>query len=236
MSGNAGRPVRADLHVHTCYSADSLSRVEGVLSSAVKKGLGAIAITDHDEIAGALEASKIARQRRLPLQVIVGEEVGTDRGDLLVYFLRKKIEPGSLGQVLKEVGRQRAVCCAAHPFDFARHGIALEKLPGRELAAIDAIEAFNARITFNAHNASALLFCQKAGKPFLAGSDSHHPSEVGAAYAEFEIAAGRKLDAKALLSCPRKIGGSLSSPLVHFFSRYASAKRRIFGLTPPRIK
>jgi predicted metal-dependent phosphoesterase TrpH len=236
MNGNAGRLVRADLHVHTRYSPDSLSRVQDVLSSAVKKGLGAIAITDHNGIEGALEASRIARQRRLPLQVIIGEEVATDKGDLLIYFLKRKIEPGPLGQVLKDVKKQGAACCAAHPYDFARHGIALEKLPGRELAAIDAIEAFNARITLNAHNASALLFCQKAGKPFLAGSDAHHPCEVGAAYAEFDLAAGKELDAKALLLSPRKIGGNLSSPLVHFFSRYAKAKRRILGLKPPRIK
>ena len=236
MSGNAGRLVRADLHMHTCYSQDSLSRLEDVLSSAVKKGLGAIAITDHNEVSGALEAARLAKKLGFSIQVIAGEEVSTDKGDLLVYFLKRRIRPGPLARVLSEAKRQGAICCAAHPYDSARHGIALEKLPERELAAIDAVEAFNARITLPAHNASALLFCQKAGKPFLAGSDAHHPSEVGAAYAEFEIGAGAKLDAKALLCMPRKIGGNLSSPLVHFFSRYAVAKRRIFSLKPPRLK
>ena len=176
---NGKRTVKADFHIHTLRSFDSLSRVGDVLSAALKKGMGAIAITDHNEIEGALEAAKLAKG--MPLQVIVGEEVATYKGDLLVYFVKRKIEPGPLGLVLSEVKKQGAICCAAHPYDFARHGIALEKLPPSELAMIDAIEAFNARVTLSRHNASALLFSQKNRKPFLAGSDAHHATEVGRA-------------------------------------------------------
>lgn len=222
------RGFRADLHVHTCRSFDSLSKVEDVLEAAQKKGIDAVAITDHNQIAGALEAAALARKRKLPLQIIIGEEVGTDKGDLLVYFLKRRIAPGPLARVLTEVKNQGAACCAAHPYDFARHGIALGKLPASELKAIDAIEAFNARVALPSQNASALLFSQKEKKPFFAGSDAHHPSEVGAAYAEFEGV--RKLGRQSLMSSPRKIGGKLSSPLVHFFSRYAVFKKKLARL------
>ena len=222
-----GKTFKADLHMHTRHSVDSLSRVEDVLSAAVKKGLDAIAITDHNEIAGAFEAQKIAKARGLPLQVIIGEEVMCKEGDLLVYFLKRRIAPGPLAKVLKEVKKQGAVCSSAHPYDFKRSGIRLEKQPASVIAGISAIEAFNSRATFPQVNESAVRFASLHKKPQLAGSDAHHPLEVGAAYAEFVRV--HKLDKKNILSAPRKLHGKLSSPMVHFFSRYAVLRNRISG-------
>ena len=218
---------KADLHMHTHYSMDSLSKPSEILAAAAMKGLSAIAITDHNEIAGAFETHKLASDERFPIQVIIGEEVSTDKGDLLVYFLKRKIGRGKLADVLKEVKKQNAVCSAAHPYDFIRHGINLEALPPAALSKIDAIEAFNARITVPSHNGKALAFAKQAAKPILAGSDAHHPSEVGTACVEFEGV--KKLDAKSLLSAPRKILGNLSPKYVHGFSRYAVIHKMIFG-------
>jgi hypothetical protein len=215
---------RADLHMHTHHSKDSLSKPLDILKAAMRKGLHAIAITDHDEIDGAFEAAKLAKAMRLPLQVIIGEEVATAEGDLLVYFLKKRIARGNLATVLAEVKRQGAICCAAHPYDFTRYGIALEKIPAKQLAAIDAIEAFNARITVRSHNSDALKFAHSRGKPILAGSDAHHPAEVGAAYVEFSGV--KKLDKHSLLSAPRTLGGKVSPAYVHLFSRYAVAVKK----------
>ena len=50
----------ADLHLHTIYSYDGSATVPAVLRRAHEIGLNVIAITDHDEIAGALEAVKLA--------------------------------------------------------------------------------------------------------------------------------------------------------------------------------
>ena len=224
---------KADFHTHTRYSADSLSRVEDVLSAALARGLSAIAITDHDGIEGALEAKEIARAHGLPLQVIVGEEVRTDAGDLLVYFVKKRIAPGKLSDVLAEVERQRAVCSAAHPYDAARHGIGLQELAPDLLKMIDAVEVFNARVPLAAQNARAMAFALKNRKTLLAGSDAHHPSEVGAAYVEFYGV--DVLDADALLHAHRKIGGESSSPFVRFYSRYAVLRKKLAWLVPLKI-
>ena len=215
----------ADLHTHTRFSKDCLSEPDEVIAAAVKKRLSAMAITDHDEVDGAFEAARLAKEKNLPLQVIVGEEVGTDKGDLLVYFLKRRIAPGTLARVLSEVNEQKAVCCAAHPYDAKRNGIALGKLPAAELARIDAIEALNARATFASFNDSALLFAQRNRKPVLAGSDAHHPSEIGAAFVEFEGVG--KLNAKNILTAKRELRGKLSSPLVHAYSRYAVLRKRL---------
>lgn len=221
---------RADLHMHTRHSKDSLSEPLAILRAAMKKGLHAIAITDHDEIEGAFETARLAKEKKLPLQVIVGEEVATDEGDLLVYFLKKKIAPGKLAGVLAEVKRQGAVCSAAHPYDYTRYGIALGKIPAKQLAAIDAVEAFNARITIRSHNGDAAAFAKANGKPMLAGSDAHHPSEVGAAYAEFSGIT--RLGKRSLLAAPRRLCGKVSPKYVHLFSRYAvmaKKARKVFS-------
>ncbi|MCX8195293.1 MAG: PHP domain-containing protein [Candidatus Micrarchaeota archaeon] len=219
------RVLRADLHVHTCYSIDSLAQPEAMLEAAVKKKLSAIAITDHNEIEGAIQAARAARKNRLPLQVIIGEEVATSEGDLLVYFLKKKIEGGSLGEVLAEAKRQGAITCAAHPYDAKRHGIQLERLQPELLQKIDAIETFNARVLLPKHNELAGKFAARFQKPFIAGSDAHHPSEVGTAYTEFSGI--RKIDRKNILSSGRQVSGNHSAPLVHALSRYAVVVKKL---------
>lgn len=216
----------ADTHIHTRYSMDSLASPERVLEAAVRKGLSAIAITDHNEIAGALEAQKIAKVGKLPLQVIIGEEVGCPEGDLLVYFVKKKIEKGKLSSVLKEVKKQGAVCCMAHPYDTRRMGMMARKLPEKMIARIGAIEAFNARSN-KPRNDDALALAERHGKPVLAGSDAHHESEVGACRAEFYGI--KKLDAGNILTAERRITGRLSSPLVRLFSRWAVFTKKLMS-------
>lgn len=224
----------ADLHVHSNFSFDSLSKPKDILEAAMKKGLSAVAITDHNEIAGAQEAHALVREKKLPLQVIIGEEVATDCGDLLVYFVRERIMPGKLTHVLSQAHEQKAVCVAAHPYDFARHGIDMRRLEPHVLAMIHGVEAFNARVSLASQNASALLFATERRKPIFAGSDAHHVSEVGAAHTEFS---GVKwLDAKNLLSADRKISGRISSPLVHLHSRYAVASKKFSRLVSPHLK
>ena len=48
--------IEVDLHMHTDHSYDCATPVEVLLATAREQGLGAIAVTDHNEISGALEA------------------------------------------------------------------------------------------------------------------------------------------------------------------------------------
>ena len=43
-----------DLHMHTDHSGDCATPVEVLLKTAREQGLGAIAVTDHNEVSGAL--------------------------------------------------------------------------------------------------------------------------------------------------------------------------------------
>ena len=50
--------------MHTDHSGDCETPVEVLLATAKEVGLGAIAVTDHNEISGALEAREKAKNGR----------------------------------------------------------------------------------------------------------------------------------------------------------------------------
>jgi len=84
------RLIDVDLHMHTDHSHDCETPVEVLLASAKEAGLGAIAVTDHNEISGALEAQEKAAESndRPPVKVIVGEEVKTaEQGEVIGLFI-----------------------------------------------------------------------------------------------------------------------------------------------------
>ena len=92
----AGRPlIDVDLHMHTDHSYDCATPVEVLLATARERGLGAIAVTDHNEISGALAAREHAREAGVGVKVIVGEEVKTaDQGEVIGLFIEEKIPRG----------------------------------------------------------------------------------------------------------------------------------------------
>ena len=56
--------IDVDLHMHTDHSHDCATPVESLLATARDQGLGAIAVTDHNEVSGALEARPKAAELR----------------------------------------------------------------------------------------------------------------------------------------------------------------------------
>ena len=83
--------IDVDLHMHTDHSYDCATPVEVLLAEARTRGLGAIAVTDHNEISGALEAQAKASG----IKVIVGEEVKTaEQGEVIGLFITEKIAAG----------------------------------------------------------------------------------------------------------------------------------------------
>ena len=85
--------IDVDLHMHTDHSGDCATPVEVLLATARDRGLGAIAVTDHNEISGALDAR--AKAAEYGVKVIVGEEVKTaDQGEVIGLFIEEKIPRG----------------------------------------------------------------------------------------------------------------------------------------------
>ncbi len=105
----------ADLHIHSIHSWDGTSTVSAILKKASHHlNLNVIAITDHDEIKGALEAVLLASY--YGIEVIPGIEISTKDGHLLGLFVNKKISPGlSLIETLIQIGDLGGIAIAAHP-------------------------------------------------------------------------------------------------------------------------
>ncbi len=168
--------IHVDLHMHTDHSPDCATPVDTLLDTAKRVGLGAIAITDHNEISGALEA----RERADGIKVIVAEEVKTaDQGEVIGLFIEEKIPRGmTLQETIAEIRRQGGLVYVPHPFD------RMHAVPDYEhlldvVSDIDAMEVFNPRVAFSAFNEEAARFAAKYRIVAGAGSDSHVAQGLG---------------------------------------------------------
>ena len=168
--------IHVDLHMHTDHSPDCATPVPTLLDAATKVGLGAIAVTDHNEISGALEAREMANG----IKVIVAEEVKTaDQGEVIGLFIEEKIPRGmTLQETIAEIRRQGGLVYVPHPFD------RMHAVPDYEhlldvVEEIDAIEVFNPRVAFTAFNEEAARFAAKYRIVAGAGSDSHVAQGLG---------------------------------------------------------
>lgn len=83
---------RIDLHVHTSAS-DGSDAPEKVIALAADLGLRAVAVTDHDTVAGL--AAAMAAGVRGGVEVIGGIEVSTDYRDNNIHLLGYFIDPSS---------------------------------------------------------------------------------------------------------------------------------------------
>ncbi len=193
------RPMsRADLHIHTLAS-DGVDGVEAILAAAVGAGLQVIAITDHERIDAAVVAQRIARERELPLEVIVGEEVTTRNGHLVGLFLTKRIKPwGRMRDAVAQVHDQGGLAIVAHPlvpYPLCASERTIRRLLDEADTARhpDAIEALNPTTARMRWSARVPAFAFETGLTQVASSDAHQATSVGRAVTRF-----RGDDAEAL--------------------------------------
>jgi PHP domain/Glycosyltransferase Family 4 len=174
------RRIDVDLHMHTDHSHDCATPVEVLLATARERGLGAIAVTDHNEISGAIAAREHAREAGVGVQVIVGEEVKTaDQGEVIGLFIEELIPRGmSLRETVAEIHRQGGLVYVPHPFDRLHSVPDYEHLLGI-VGDVDAIEVFNPRVAIGAFNDEAARFAAKYRIVAAAGSDSHVAQGLG---------------------------------------------------------
>jgi len=170
--------ITCDLHMHTSWSHDCLVEPRELLDHAERAGLGAVAVTDHNTFAGALEAVELARAR--DLIVIPGEEVKTaGQGEVIGLFLESEIPAGlSFAETIAAIREQGGLVYLPHPFD-RMHAIPDAATLHRHLADIDVFEVYNARLLFEQYNDEALRFARKYNLTMGAGSDAHVPQGLG---------------------------------------------------------
>jgi predicted metal-dependent phosphoesterase TrpH len=217
--------IKAEFHSHTVYSHDSSNRIPQLLAAARECGIDRLAITDHNTIQGALRAKELD-----PELVVVGEEILTEKGEILAYYVSEEI-PGWLSpmETINRLKSQGAFIAIPHVFDFRRHGWLMDDLL-EILPFVDALEVFNARCLAGSINRQGREFAEARGLPMVAGSDAHSLVEVGLATLSLpEFNSPDELRAALKTAV---ITGRMLSPLDHF-----KASTRIgLGRLNPRKK
>ncbi len=178
--------IRAEFHVHTSFSQDSILNKFFMLFVLKIKKIKLIAITDHNEIKGAIKYQKILK--KFNIDVIVGEEIMTDSGEIIGLFLNKKIDPlQTPEQTIEQIKAQNGVVYLPHPYDEKRHKtVLIEEKQIKLKDKFDFIEIHNGRNILGEYSEKQKKIQEKLGITPIIGSDSHTFFELGRNYVEIE--------------------------------------------------
>jgi predicted metal-dependent phosphoesterase TrpH len=213
--------LKADLHVHSIYSCDSINKPEDIIRQCMETGINCIAVADHGTAEGALILQKTA-----PFKVIAAEEVMTQYGEVMGMFLKESI-PNKIPftEAVSRIRKQDGLVCIPHPFDKPnRHGLG-RKMLERFIDDIDIIEVFNARSPLPWYSKKSLAFAEKYQKAKSAGSDAHTIMEIGSTYIEMPEFAGKQDFLSALDK--GTIHGKTTNPFVMLGSSWARIRKVI---------
>ncbi|HPM23262.1 MAG TPA: PHP domain-containing protein [Phycisphaerae bacterium] len=173
------KKIKTVVHVHTNCSFDSNTSPEDLIATARAAGVGCIAVTDHDEIAGAVAARELGGGVR----IIVGEEITTTEGHVIGLFLEERIPPGlTPEETAQRIRAQGGLVLAAHPFaTLCQHSLnhaAMERL----LPWLDAVEVCNAQNLLWWESGWARRYAAKHGLTPFVGDDAHIRGHLAACH------------------------------------------------------
>ncbi|MBU0461920.1 MAG: PHP domain-containing protein [Nanoarchaeota archaeon] len=182
-----------DMHFHTRYSMDGLSRIPNVIKKAAKRGIG-VAITDHNQIRGSIACQH--NRRNVP--IIPGIEVTCKEGThvLLYFYTHDELRefytknllptmkknpfraPITVSELLELSKDYNCVNSMAHPFAPGILNIKHVQITRPLIKNINNVEVLNG---YNTHsrNIKAMMWADALNKFPTGGSDGHTTSELG---------------------------------------------------------
>ena len=213
--------MKADLHAHTHFSRDAVTSIETFARRYEAAGIDCVAVSDHNNVDGALAVNGIA-----PFRVIIAEEIKSTEGEIIGLFLKETVRKGLTPEdTVKAIREQGGLVLIPHPYDRLRGSPLREDALLRIMPDVDVIEVFNARTTFQADDDKGRRLAEEHGKPMSAASDAHTPGEIGLAYTELPDFDGPE---DFLTSIGKgKIVGKRAFFGVHFISTWAKVKWRL---------
>lgn len=164
-----------DTHMHEMtYSKDSFLTLDQMVQIAKEKVLGAICITDHDDMGLKDYAAEYSARTGFP--IFVGIEFFSLQGDIVAFgiedYPRERIPAQDFIDLVKAQG---GVCFAAHPFRNNNRGLE-ENL--RTVRGLDGLEVLNGSTSVEACQKAA-RYAMELGYFTLGSSDCHVPEKVG---------------------------------------------------------
>ncbi|NPA86441.1 MAG: PHP domain-containing protein [Candidatus Diapherotrites archaeon] len=216
--------MRVDLHNHTWFSKDGMMPPGKLLELARRRGIDAIAITDHNRLTKVKDPS---------IPVIPGEEIKTTKGEVIGLFLNEEI-PGGLSpeETFELIEEQGGIAVIPHPFDrFRKRTALLLRISPEELPKHVLIEVINGRYVMDRFRREAEAFARKWNLPAVGGSDAHTPVEVGRAWTEVPEFSDLEELYKHLKKGRTRPAGGYSPPWVHLTVPVLKVLHRL-GLLP----
>jgi len=217
--------VKADLHVHTTYSSDSVITPKELVFYAKKRELTAVAVTDHNKVEGALRIAKQA-----DFLIIPGTEVSSMHGHIIGLNVNTVIPRGLCAdETVERIHEAGGIAIACHPFALMKGSIGKHVLDN-----FDAVETINASaFPFNNATSKANQLAERLKLPKVAGTDAHYGPVIGQAYTLIDSEANVEAILKAIANgrCkPEGTGMSLKLRLRHqgrFLLKYLNKGKTI---------
>ena len=168
--------MKFDLHIHSEFSFDSLSKIKDIINSSKRCGLSGIAITDHN-VFTKIPMNSLLNEN---FWLISGSEVHTELGDIIGLFIKHRLKSRESLSLINEIHDQGGIAILAHPFK------RIHNYPEEIIMHLDAIEIVNSRwVDLNLYNhVGKIKQLMKLISGRSAGSDSHFLFEIGRAYVE----------------------------------------------------
>ncbi|MBW1641814.1 MAG: PHP domain-containing protein [Deltaproteobacteria bacterium] len=213
-----------DLHFHSKYS-DGINSVAEIAEKVRHQNIG-IAITDHNEIKGAVEIDQYDDILSVP-----GIEVTSKEGThILIYFYdieslkqfyKNSIRPhmGSdimsstkleMEEIITRARMYKSVIISPHPYCAAYTGIYNYHFPkdrfNKILELIDGVEVINSE-NFSKWNLKGALLGFNLDKAIIGGSDGHRLSQIGRAVTYAKCKKGRRSFLNAVKKKNTKVMG-----------------------------
>jgi predicted metal-dependent phosphoesterase TrpH len=216
--------VRAGAKQATKERTGPQSREKTFARLAVERGLTHVAVTNHNNVEGAVAVRDTVAEMGLAdrLTVILGEEVSTADGEVVGLFLDRTIPRGlSADETADAIHEQGGLVSIPHPYDPFRQSHIREEplLALLEARKVDMIEVFNSRVTFQRHNLRAAELAARFEVPGIACSDSHSSFEIAMSFNALPAFASADELRTALPE--NEWHGSRSTVLIHLTTRYA---------------
>jgi predicted metal-dependent phosphoesterase TrpH len=174
---------RIDLHVHSCYSGDTLAEPEACIVQAIERGLHGIAFTEHYSFGASEPIERLAERFASRILVVRAVEFSAAEGHCLVFGVDtdRLLPPYALAQdLVRHVNDAGGAVVPSHPY---RGGSGIGDL-ALTLAGIAALEGHNG-CNYRSFNERAIAVARQRGLPVTGGSDAHEPREVGSCHTVF---------------------------------------------------
>jgi predicted metal-dependent phosphoesterase TrpH len=233
---------RADLQIHTAHG-DGMADAQALLDHVESRtDLDVVAVTDHDDVRGALEAREAHARGRYRFELVTGIELTTRSGHLLALWVDEPLPSlRPLAETVAAVHAAGGLAVVPHPFSWLTRSVgrrALDRLLeyGDEATHPDGIEVANTTLAGRVTSAKALRRNrERYGLAETGGSDAHFLEAVGTAATMFEGRSAAEL--RTAIEARRTFAHAGRAPSLRSLGARRLAEQQVRGLsvTPRKL-